>query len=315
MDFDDLIIKEFETLDTAKFTAVFSPPKIFLCGGPTRAMVPESVRQRIMDHFVKKDKPVFDSIIQAEDFNDYFKEGIYSDLLEFESDIANIASLVVVCLESPGAFVELGMFCRDKSLAHKILIIAPQEEVDKKNSFIYHGPLASLLRHDEKSVVVYPWADLKVLHYEHLDFMTKDITNKLATVQASQKFDVNNSGHIALLIYDIIGLTCPIKKEEIQLSLLAMGISPSQRTLNKLLYLLEKIGLIKYTTYSMVDYYYDVGTFQRRIKFGMSIKGVVKDTPALRMLFRQSYILADNHEPSKKRRYALEAITKIRSQK
>lgn len=314
MNFDDLIIKEFEALDIAKFTATFIPPKIFLCGGPTRAMLPESVRQRIIDHYASNDLEVFNAIIQAEDFNDYYKEGIYSDLVEFETDIANISTLVIVCLESPGSFVELGMFCGSKALAKKLLVIAPQEEVDKKNSFIYHGPLARLLQHDKKSVVSYPWADPAVLKYEHLEFISVDIMNRLDDVKASEKFDPENSGHVALLIYDIIGIISPVKKEEIQLSLLALGIFPSQRKLNKLLYLLERIKLIAFTTYSSVDYYYSVGELQRRIKFGTTKAGIVKETPALRMLFRQSYVLSAE-ESAKKRRYVLESIQKLREKK
>jgi hypothetical protein len=314
MNFDDLLIKEFENLDTSRFTALLTPPKIFLCGGPTRALVPESVRQRVIEHFLKKNVPVHDAIIQAENFNDYFKDAIYPDLLEFEADIANIATLIIICLESPGSFVELGMFCQDENLIDKTLVIAPREEIDKKESFIYHGPLAKMLRRDKKSVVVYPWADPEKQAYEHIEFIGDDILARLQQVQSTKKFDPDDTGHVALLIYDIIGITYPIKKEEIQLALLALEIHPSQRTLNKLLYLLEKVGLIKYTTYSSVDYYYDVGAFQRRIKFGVPNNGVVKDTPAMRMLFRQSYVLA-GEESAKKRRYVAEIVQNIKAVK
>jgi hypothetical protein len=313
MNFDDLIIKEFSSLDINRFTAIFTPPKIFICGGPTRAMIPESVRQRIIEFLSVENKEVYDSLVQAEDFNDYFKDGIYPDLLEFEIDIANLSSLTIICLESPGAFVELGIFCQLTSLSHKLLVIAPQEELDKKNSFIYHGPLASLLRQDETSVVSYPWADPKVHKYEHLEFIIADITAKLGTVGASKKFEPDNNGHLALLIYDVICLTSPVKKEEIDLSLYALGINLSERTLNKLLYLLEKMRLVASTSYSRVDYYYELGTAKRRIKFGTSLAGAVKDTAALRMAFRQSYVLADD-ESSKKRRYAQQAIQKIKAQ-
>lgn len=314
MNFDDLLIKEFETLDTSKFTALLTPPKIFICGGPTRALVPESVRQRIIEYFSKNNTPVYEAIIQAENFNDYSKEGIYSDLLEFEEDIADISTLIIICLESPGSFVELGMFCNDANLIDKTLVIAPREEIDDKDSFIYHGPLAHMLRRDKKSVVVYPWANPDIFGYEHIEFIAGDILARLNEVQSSKKFNPDNPGDIALLIYDIVGIASPIKKEEIQLALLALGISPSQRTLNKLLYLLEKVDLVKFTTYSSVDYYYDVGIFHRRIKFGTSTIGAVKDTPALRMVFRQSYVLATD-ESAKKRRYVLEVIQGIKASK
>ncbi|MCU6496904.1 retron St85 family effector protein [Rugamonas sp. A1-17] len=314
MDFEDTIIEEFSSLDVSKFTAVFTPPKIFLCGGPTKAAVAESLRQRIIDHFSIKDTVTFEALIHAEDFTDYFKDGIYSDLLDFEIDIANLSSLTVVCLESPGAFVELGIFCQLQTVAGKLLIIAPQEEIDKKNSFIYHGPLTSLLQKDSSSVVSYPWADPAILKYDHLEFIIGDIMAKLSNVNVSHKFDSKNTGHLALLLYDIICLASPIKKEEINLALYALDIDLPERTINKLLYLLEKVKLIASTNYSRVDYYYGIGPTSRRIKFGTSKKGAVKDTSALKMAFRQSYVLATD-EPSKKRRYAQQVIQKIGNQK
>ncbi|MDO8072833.1 retron St85 family effector protein [Janthinobacterium sp. SUN176] len=314
MDFEDTIIEEFSSLDVNKFTAVFTPPKIFLCGGPTRAAVAESVRQRIIDHLSVKDPVTFDALIHAEDFTDYFKDGIYSDLLDFEIDIANLSSLTVVCLESPGAFVELGIFCQLETVSGKLLIIAPQEETDKKDSFIYHGPLTSLSRKDNSSVVSYPWADPNILKYDHLEFIIADIMTKLTKVNGSHKFNPKNSGHLALLLYDIICLASPIKKEEINLALYALDIDMSERAINKLLYLLEKVKLIASTNYSRVDYYYGVGPISRRIKFGTSKAGAVKDTSALKMAFRQSYVLAAD-EPSKKRRYAQQVIQKTGNKK
>ncbi len=314
MNFEDTIIEEFSSLDVAKFTAVFTPPKLFLCGGPTRAAAAESVRQRIVDYFSNHDKIIHSSLVQAEDFNDYYKDEVYSDLLEFEIDIANISSLTVVCLESPGAFVELGIFCQLDALSSKLLIIAPQEEIDKRESFIYHGPLRSLLKKDKTSVVAYPWADPTKLRYDHLEFIIADILGKLRDVDISHKFNQRNNGHLALLLYDIICLTSPVKKEEINLSFYALGIDLSDKLINKLLYFLEKVKLISSTNYSRVDYYYPVGENHRRVKFGTSKSGAVKDTAALKMAFRQSYVLADD-EPSKKRRYAQQVIQKIRSGK
>lgn len=110
MNFDDLLIQEFQALELSKFKVSFTPPKIFVCGGEVNntAVVPASVRQRIVNYLEDAHKQIFQSCILAESFKDYFKEGAYADLLEFETDIANIASLIIVCLESAGSLVELG---------------------------------------------------------------------------------------------------------------------------------------------------------------------------------------------------------------
>lgn len=316
MDFDDLLIQEFEALDLSKFKVVFTPPKIFFCGGEINntAVIPASVRQRIVNHLEDHQNPIFQSCILAESFKDYFKEGAYSDLLEFEADIANIASLVIVCLESPGSLVELGLFCMDKSLSNKLLVIAPQKQIEAKDSFIYLGPIVNLLRNDLSSVIVYPWANLDIQQYEHLELIIDDILAKLEGAKKSTIFDVKNSGHIALLIYDIIQIAAPIKLLEIELVLLALDIEIKQSQVSRLLYLLEKIQLVKFTTYSTVKYYYDAGDAQRRVKFGGRNDKVARTTKDMRMLLRQSYLLAEDQQ-SKKRRLALVQINEIKDAK
>jgi hypothetical protein len=142
--FEDKLIAEFQDFEHEKFHVAFMPPKVFLCGGEVdvKAVVPKSLRDRLIGHFSAHEDELHHSRIQAEDFKDYFKEGAYSDLLEFETDIANIATLIVICLESPGSLVELGLFCMaTTTTASKLLIIAPQEELADEDSFIFLGPL------------------------------------------------------------------------------------------------------------------------------------------------------------------------------
>lgn len=316
MNFDDLLIQEFQSLELSKFKVSFTPPKIFVCGGEINntAVVPASVRQRIVNHLEDAHKQIFQSCILAESFKDYFKEGAYADLLEFETDIANIASLIIVCLESAGSLVELGLFCMDKSLANKLLVIAPQHEVEAKDSFIYLGPIENLLRSDSSSVIIYPWAETNSQKYEHLELIVGDILAKIEKSKKSTNFDEKNSGHIALLIYDIIQITTPIKLFEIELVLLALDIDIKQSHVSRLLYLLEKIGLVAFTTYSNVKYYYDTGDSQRRVRFGTRNDKVVRTTKDMRMLLRQSYVLAED-EQSKKRRLALCQVNEIKEAK
>lgn len=313
MNFDDILIQEFQALDMSKFKVAFTPPKIFFCGGEINntAVIPASVRQRIVNHLEDEHAHVFKSCILAESFLDYFKEGAYADLLEFEKDIANIASLIIVFLESAGSLVELGLFCMDKSLSNKLLVIAPQKEVEAKNSFIYLGPIENLLRNDASSVMIYPWADADSHKYEHLDLIVGDILSKIENSKKTTNFDPENSGHIALLIYDIVQIAMPIKLLEIELVLLALDIDVKQSQVSRLLYLLEKVGLVNFTTYSTVKYYYDAGDSQRRVKFGSRTDKGVRTTKDLWMLLRQSYLLAED-EQSKKRRLALVQINEIK---
>lgn len=316
MAFDDQLIEEFQNFEHSRFIVSFLPPRIFLCGGPVDvgAVIPKSVRQRLISYFSAHDYDFYNACIQAENFNDYFKEGAYSDLLEFETDIANIATLIVICLESPGSLVELGLFCMDSNTIKKLLVLVPQEELDKEDSFIFLGPLQSIRRINEESILAYPWPRGDVLNYEHTNIMVTDIRRRLEKMPKSQKFSSANPAHIALLIHDIILLAHPITLAEIELALMAFNVDIDNASVSRLLYLLEKIEFIKFTTYSSVKYYFDAPGSSRRIKFGVDVNGRTRDTPAIIMAFRKTYALSDD-EQSRKRRLALKQINKLKQEK
>lgn len=315
MKFDDQLIEEFQNFDHSKFTVSFLPPRVFLCGGPidVNAVIPISARQRLIAYFSAHDNDFHKVCIQAEDFKDYFKEGAYSDLLEFEADIANIATLIIICLESPGSLVELGLFCMDPNTVGKLLVLAPQEKLDKEDSFIFLGPLQSIKRTNPDSVLVYPWPTEDVLEYEHINIMANDVKRKLDKMLKTQRFSIENSAHIALLIQDVIVLAHPITFTEIELALAAFNIDIDSASVSRLLYLLEKVNLIDHMTYSHVKYYFNKEESARRIKFGTDLKGRTRDTPAIVMAFRKTYVMADD-EQSRKRSLVLKQIHKLKQE-
>ncbi|WP_429073288.1 retron St85 family effector protein [Aeromonas veronii] len=313
MAFEATLEKFFGSLEHSKFIVITNPPKIFICGGEfdSGQLIPQSLRERIINHLDDHHQDIYSSCVKAEDFKDYFKEEAYKDLFDFETDIANIATLIIVCLESPGSLVELGMFCSNAHLSHKLCVVAPQDKVEQKNSFIYLGPLESLRSRNKGSVLIYPWPDTSTLDYPHIEFIVSDIIELLGKTSKSEAFKHDNSAHIAFLIHDIILLTYPIKLHEIMLAVKALGLDIPAKTINRLLYLLEKINLIGRTEYSNTVYYYSTSDDERRVKFGTSKAGVVEDMPKVKMSFKQSFII-NMDEQSKKRRYALEVIMKIK---
>lgn len=311
--FEDQLIVEFQSFEHSKFSVSFLPARVFLCGGEVdvKAPIPLSARQRLVDHFAAHEPDLHAACIQAEDFKDYFKEGAYGDLLEFETDIASIATLIVVCLESPGSMVELGLFCMDPTTTGKLLVIAPYEEVAAEDSFIYLGPLEFIKKQNSDSVLVYPWPSKSEVMYEHLKPMVGDIKQKLEKMQKTQSFSQDNSAHIALLMHDIVMLAHPITVTEIEYALMAFKIDVESKSVTRLLYLLEKVGLISHVVYSGVTYYFDRPNSTRRIKFGTDGRGRTRDTPAIIMAFKSVYISGED-ELSKKRTLALKQINKLK---
>lgn len=75
-----------------------------------------------------------------------FDELILSDrlnLIELENVLASSVDVVVMCVESPGSFVELGAFATSHTLAPKLLVIMDRA-YRKDKSFINMGPLRYL---------------------------------------------------------------------------------------------------------------------------------------------------------------------------
>lgn len=313
--FEDKLIAEFQNFEPTRFGVSYVPPKVFLCGGEVdiKAPIPKSLRDRLVTYFATHDEQLHASCIQAENFKDYFREGAYQDLLEFETDIAGIATLIIVCLESPGSMVELGMFCMDSSIIGKLLVVAPIEETQGEDSFIFLGPLEYIKRLDPGSVLAYPWPKKDTPEYEHLPMLVADIKSRLEDMQKTQKFNEENSSHIALLIHDVILLASPITLTEIEYALLALRLAVEQNKVTRLLYLLEKIGLIAHTTYGNVVYYFDVPGSARRVKFGLDLKGRIRDGLSISLAFRSVYI-ENNDEPSKRRYLAAQHVKRLKEQ-
>lgn len=309
------IENQFGVLNQTKFLVQMLPPIIFLCGGSIRTLKPESLRERILNHLDDHHEDLFDSCVIAENFSDYFKDGAYTNLMQFETDIANISTLITICLESPGSLVEFGMFCNHPNIANKLLIFAPSDQTQSADSFIYLGPITSLRALDNQSVAIYPWPSPGA-HYEHIDVVVSDLRNRLDKLRRTEPFDEKNSGHIALLIHDIVAISEPIKLQEIFWALTVMEINtPSERDIIRLLYLLGKMNLVKCEEYSHVKYYYSAKRDIKRIKFGTTKSGKRFDRDAAFIAIRQSFCLeppklAD--EPVKKRQYVTKRINEIR---
>lgn len=318
----DALHDQFKDLNIANFTVQFMPPLVFVCGGPMLPMY-ASLRERIFTYTASNDVPLHDSLVLAENFKDYFKEGAYSDLMQFEEDIANISTLIVICLESAGSLVELGLFVNRKSLAQRLLVIAPAEEIEEnieknipaRSSFIYLGPLEHLKKLDDNSVAIYPWPKNSSSKYLEIDLVVGDIVKRLASVKKTERYSKHNTGHLAILIFEIIVLSEPIKLSEIEWALLCMDIEFDRNLVSRLLYLLSIMNLVSSMPYSGTDYYYAKKINISKIKFGKTTTGKIQDAPNMKIAIRQSYLSFDGEntdETAKKRRNVLIRINEMR---
>lgn len=308
--FEDSVISAFDGLNSSSLRISFGSHKLFICGGEVNAgaSIPPSFRDRFVAYTSEKYEEINQSLVLAENFKDYFKDNAYPDLLVFEDEIANISSLVILFLESPGSLVELGMFCTKPDFYKKLVIIAPQSEVQDEDSFIYLGPLENIRKKEPDSVFIYPWPSSTVSQYDnnHLYDLSESIKEKLGNIPKSNKFDTQNSGHIAFLIYEIIAICYPILISEIELVLCALNIETSNSEINRHLYLLEKLELICIYPYSGYKYYHPK---DKEISLVKITRAPTFDKKKVRMSISQSFV-TEKDSQSRKRQSALKEIQK-----
>ncbi len=238
------------------------PPKIFLFGGDLDS---ETVRSLLYNHIMAKKPSLFNSLVIVEEFKDWLHDSIYPDLLTFESDLAETASLVVISLESPGALAELGSFSVNEKLKNKVVIIICDEH-HNQNSYIKLGPLRQL---NNENILSYPYKydNLKISLTEHLDDITETLTKILSDSLKEEPFNTKNKGHIAFLMFDLIATYKALIRKEIKIYLKELNINIASNEVSRLLFLLEKLELIKKKRRGNIDYYIVVEKEHRIIFF------------------------------------------------
>lgn len=311
--YENTIQEQFSQLIHENFHVHLSVKTLFVCGGEVDplSVVPKSYRDNLLHFTASEDIEFHDSIVRAEEFKDYYKDDTYSDLLTFEDDIAYLSTLVIIFLESPGSLVELGLYCSRPQFYKKLLIVAPEEEVAGEDSFIYLGPLEYIKKKSSDSVLVYSFPKSGE---EYDELSSQDLCNEIqAKIDKSndtEKFDLNNSGHLSLIISEIIRLCYPIQIGEIEICFESLGIEVRKSQVRRLLYLLQKMGFIAKKNYGRNTYYYPLLPDQKLVNFGKTKKGKTLDSQTLFMDVRQSFVAIDDAH-SNKRKGVLRQINEL----
>ncbi|MEI2733441.1 MAG: retron St85 family effector protein [Rhodoblastus sp.] len=130
----DEILGLFSDLNKDKLRISRPSKPIFLCGGLIKAPnPPPSLRDYILRNFKPK-TPLDGQVILAEAANQLYRETAYSDLITFEEDIAQIASIILVIAESPGSLAELGAFASNHIMRSKLRIILKEQHANEESS-------------------------------------------------------------------------------------------------------------------------------------------------------------------------------------
>lgn len=218
------------------------PNFVFLCGGTTARLksstiegnpeLYQSMRKAIFDVCHTSHPNLANKIVLAESYQDWAAHGTVRSLIDFELAIADMASAIVLILEAPGAYAELGSFSVLDQLAEKLILIV-NEKMIAGDSYISLGPI-KYLEETDRIVKRFSWdseyivdarnkSSLKTLLNGSVAEVLKKATGIAAVIDnlsedmshKSPCIDMSRDGHICFVIGDLIYNFGALKLREI----------------------------------------------------------------------------------------------------
>lgn len=227
------------------------PSFIFLCGGPVSADGEkfESCRDVFFRYTRRKECIFREKVVLAEQVFRYFEHSAYTDLLRFETDLAELSALTVIFSESPGSIAELGSFAVLKPLKDRLLVVIHEDDAYQE-SFIWRGPiwhLQELAKRNGKDdpISVYNWP--RGNGSEHSFSDAEDLAETVAAILSkspkTRAFNKKHLGHIMLLMLDLLKVIQLATIDEIVICLNLLGIQHDRKKVEQHLSLLHSLGL------------------------------------------------------------------------
>ncbi|MHA4989157.1 retron St85 family effector protein [Cetobacterium somerae] len=135
-EYNDRIYNEIYLKIDRKYT------EIFLCGGAS-TNENKSYRDLLKETIIEKSSGKIRVLYPENLFMEILVTKKDSNLLELEKYLAKHSDLICIVCESPGSFVELGVFSTSLELKDKVLVFV-NKQYEKKRSFINMGPIKHL---------------------------------------------------------------------------------------------------------------------------------------------------------------------------
>lgn len=225
---------------------------IFLCGGPTdiRSTKPISIRDAIYRELVKH-RDIDGRIRVAEDYKDWSHDAIYRDLVSFERHLAELSSVIVLALESPGSIAELGLFSVIEEFKNKLLVFIETDHY-QSDSFIRLGPIDYLEKIYANTAECHRWmlgsgrsASFDPSAAELLQPELAEAVRIRASKAAPERiFDPKVWLDGALLVCDLLGLCSALTLRELRQLLDDLGCARTETEVKQLVFLLHRVSLI-----------------------------------------------------------------------
>lgn len=189
---------------------------VFLCGKQLNEG--QTNREIIKEYFEKHHNNEYD-IVFAEEFVKSANDG--RNLLDIENIIGTYADSILIILESPSTFAELGAFANNPDLVKKILVIN-EKQFETSQSFINNGPVATIKRESKYKNVIYFRNSSSILETVEsiVDALNIDDRKNFKHVfyieeHAFLQNYTKTERNFIILVFDLLNLLAPVKESEI----------------------------------------------------------------------------------------------------
>ncbi|CAI3803955.1 hypothetical protein JAMGFMIE_03498 [Rheinheimera sp. MM224] len=195
---------------------------VFLCGA-NKATSEVSERRTAVIDFARKQLPNTKVLLAEEMFKTLKIEGHKGNILDVEDLISKFSDFIIIILESPSAFAELGAFANPQ-LRDKLIIIN-DEQYRTSESFINLGPIAAVEENSGTERVIHYRMNsnginvrdsIGDIYPELYDLLSKPVAVKdsainIHTLDPSLVFDKKS----VLFIHDLIYILGPVTHKEL----------------------------------------------------------------------------------------------------
>ncbi len=211
-------------------------PVIFICGGV------HSPRRNTLRDYLKKRKPDL-QLFYAERVWELISAHPGLGALKMESDLAALSDLIVIIVESPGTFAELGAFSHVDPLRKKLLPIVDRQ-YRGTNSFINTGPIQWIDAESNFRPTIWTRLNQILECADELELRIASIPKpkpeKVLDLARSRK-------HLVFFVCDLIGVIAPTTIETVELfmSKIVPIVPAADLEIRLLVGLAEAMGLIR----------------------------------------------------------------------
>jgi hypothetical protein len=256
-----------DDLDAEKIHVQVPTQVIFLCGGRISSLA-DKTPLSLRDAFYKiNDNPVLRkrALILAEDITAQLAVfDKYKDILEFETDLAQIVELIILFCESEGSLAEFGAFAVIDEIAQRLFVVVREKHYEDL-SFIKLGPIRRIQnKHGRDSVFVIDDDDLGIrgnsvsnVDPEILkDRLQQPLTVRLERPREPTTFDATRPGHVIKLIVGLVQEYGALQISEIGTLLRHLSVNnPTDDMIERYLFCAENVDWLRRVSKGSADYF------------------------------------------------------------